>query len=576
MQEEAEGHAAGRSPALWAQRATARLRQPMVLDAVALTLLVGVLTFLWGRGAGVWFWGDEGISVGIASQPVGRILELLPQDGSPPLYYLVLHMWIALVGSSDVQTHLLSLIFALATVPAALWAGWTLFGRRTGWMFALAMALNPFLASYANETRMYTMVVLLSLLAVATFLHAFVFRRRGYLPAFAVVLALLLYTHNWGLLLAVGFAAALVPCLVLQADRRQILVDAVLAFGLAGLLYAPWVPTLLYQRSEELQPWAEAPTPSLVRTDVANMVGGTVAVMALALGAGAGLAGILQRRRSSPAIAVVALATIPLVVLLGGWISAVWANRYLAAVVAPILLLAGVGLAKAGRVGVAALGALAFLTAPIAVRLPPEQKSNARAFAEQASTWLQPGDLVVSPEPMMVPMLAHYLPPGLRYFTAEGPVPYEGIVDWRDLVERLRRSDPSAALPPVIDALPAGGHLLLTCPPASLRDELESRNNGPLRQAAAEVTGGTRGEDDRAGTGRVPSASEITARTVPGPDDGLPFYELIHLRCRETADLVLDHPLLRLEMVLQAPPSVLQAPMDSYLLTKLSGEPPAS
>ena len=47
---------------------------------------------------------------------------------------------------------------------------------------------------------------MLSLLATAAFLHVFAFGRRGYLPVFSVLLALMLYTHNWGLFLAVGLA----------------------------------------------------------------------------------------------------------------------------------------------------------------------------------------------------------------------------------------------------------------------------------------------------------------------------------------------------------------------------------
>lgn len=60
----------------------------------------------------------------------------------------------SLFGNSEAATHSLSLLFALAAVPTALWAGWSLFGRRTGWVCAALSALNPFLAAYANETRM--------------------------------------------------------------------------------------------------------------------------------------------------------------------------------------------------------------------------------------------------------------------------------------------------------------------------------------------------------------------------------------------------------------------------------------
>nr|MDQ3640403.1 glycosyltransferase family 39 protein [Actinomycetota bacterium] len=219
------------------------------IDVVALLGLVVLLAFLWGRGRHVWFWLDEGISVGISSHRLTMIPELLRQDGSPPLYYLLLHGWMSVLGTSEAATHVLSLLFALATVPTALWAGWSLFGRRAGWMAATLVAISPFLGSYANETRMYTLVALLGLVATATFLHAFVYRRRRHLSAFAVSLTLLLYTHNWALFLTLGAGIALLGCIVLapREARGRILFDGILAFGGAAVMYAPWVPTLAYQ-----------------------------------------------------------------------------------------------------------------------------------------------------------------------------------------------------------------------------------------------------------------------------------------------------------------------------------------
>ena len=53
-----------------------------------------------------------------------------------------------------------------------------------GLICAALAAFNPFLTVYAQETRMYSLMVVLSLLLSAAFLHVFVFRRRSYLPLF--------------------------------------------------------------------------------------------------------------------------------------------------------------------------------------------------------------------------------------------------------------------------------------------------------------------------------------------------------------------------------------------------------
>ncbi|MBA2607976.1 MAG: glycosyltransferase family 39 protein, partial [Actinobacteria bacterium] len=361
--------------------APGRRRQTRRLDIAALVVLVVVLAFLWGRAAGTWFWLDEGIATGVASHPLRDIPHLLRQDGAPPLYYVVLNLWMSLVGRSDAQTHLLSLSFALATVPAALWAGWSLFGRRAGWICALVVAINPFVAAYANETRMYSLVVLLTLLALAAFLHAFVYNRRGYLPVFAALLAALLYTHNWGVLVGAGTGLAAIGCIAASQFRRRLVVDTAMSFGAAFVIYAPWLPTLIYQRGQNLQPWAQRPTLVTMRADAIELFGAPEAFIVLALGVGIGLA-TLSRRALTPAVlATLCLGVVSVVIAAGGWMSGVWAYRYLAALLAPLVLLAGLGLSRGGKPALACLGAVAIVTAPIGVKTPPEQKSNAKAVA---------------------------------------------------------------------------------------------------------------------------------------------------------------------------------------------------
>jgi uncharacterized membrane protein len=65
-------------------------------------------------------------------------------------------------GSGEADTHALSVAFAILTVPAAWLGARALFGDRAAWIAALLAAINPFLTYYAQETRMYALVALLS------------------------------------------------------------------------------------------------------------------------------------------------------------------------------------------------------------------------------------------------------------------------------------------------------------------------------------------------------------------------------------------------------------------------------
>ena len=75
---------------------SARLRAPLAVGGL---VLLSVL--LRTRDFGVGFWIDEGLSVGIADRPLADIPGALRLDGSPPLYYMLLHVWMQVAGSSE-------------------------------------------------------------------------------------------------------------------------------------------------------------------------------------------------------------------------------------------------------------------------------------------------------------------------------------------------------------------------------------------------------------------------------------------------------------------------------------------
>jgi mannosyltransferase len=418
-------------------------------------------------GGGLWI--DEGISVGIATHRLSEIPGLLAYDGSPPLYYVLLHGWIRLFGTSETAIHALSLVVSTVTVPAALWAGWSLFGRRVGWLLAGLVAFSPYLSYFATEARMYSLVVLLALAATASFLHAFAFGRRRHLWVFAVSLALLLYTHNWGLWLAAGAAAALIPCATASPDRRRMWRDGAACFAAVGLAYLPWVPTLASQLRHTGAPWSQRPEPREAVSVVASVLGDPHerVLVALLLVAGPCLWSAVRRSPDRPAVlATAVVASIPVVLgWLGAQISPSWAPRYLAVCAPAVLLLAAVGLSRARAQGLAALGLILILWIQPFARLSGrlEEKATVRPLAMALSPGLKRGDLVIVMQMEEVPVLAYYLPDGLHFSTATGPVLDPGVADWRNALARTRAATVSTALAPQLDRTPVGSDILLVC-----------------------------------------------------------------------------------------------------------------
>jgi mannosyltransferase len=449
---------------------TARLAVSLPKSIMALAFLVGVSLALRSQAIHARFWIDEGLSVGIASHPLLDIPGVLRQDGSPPLYYMLLSVWIDVFGSGEARTHALSIVFALATVPVSWLGARALFGDRAAWIAALLAAINPFLTYYAQETRMYTLVALLSLVVVSTFVVAFLQRRRRWLPVFSVAVALLAYAHNWGVFLALGTVAALGPLWRESADRRALLRDAVIGYGLAALLYLPWVPTLLSQAKHTGAPWAEAPRFQDILNGLSTLFGGAAPGMALLLGGGFGLSTLLAAPRRSPraraALAVGIVGTTSLALaFLSSQFSPAWSNRYFAVFAGPLLLLGAAGLARGGRLGLVVIAILfVFWFNPRTGAL--NNKSNAHTTAVLVRDRLERGDLVVAAHPEQGPVMHYYLPQdiGLRWANIMGPVKDPEVFDWRDAVDRLKAAKPTPTADKLIRTLKPGQKLLLIEP----------------------------------------------------------------------------------------------------------------
>ena len=205
------------------------------------------------------FWEDEAITTGIASHSLSAIPGVMRHDGSPPLFYLMLHVWISIFGASEAATHSLSLLFGLLCIPAGTWAAWSLFGRRAGLYAAVLFGFSTFLTAYAQETRMYELMALLGILATAAFLHGSSTGDGRYLILFAVCEALMLYTHGWGIFFGAGSVLALIPVWRVSEDRRGLVRDAVLTYVGAGILFLPWLPNFIYQSTHTGAPWAPPP-----------------------------------------------------------------------------------------------------------------------------------------------------------------------------------------------------------------------------------------------------------------------------------------------------------------------------
>jgi mannosyltransferase len=401
-------------------------------------------------GAG--FWIDEGISVGIAHHHWTSIPHLLRQDGSPPLYYMLLGLWIRVFGDSERATHALSLLFALACIPLGYATARTLFDRRAALICAALVAFDPFLTYYGQETRMYALEAFLSLLVALAYVNGIVRGQRPWAAVLVAATALMVYTHNWGLFLCLALA---VTTAVFVRERLRLF--AVVAAAVA-VLYLPWVPTVLAQVRHTGAPWSSKPSFHELLLAPGGVLGGDAPYVVLVLAAAAGLALVARRTER-------ALAGIVGVAILAAWVvsqvSPAWTTRYFAVILGPVVLLAAAAIARAGKLGAVALVLVLFLWWGYNLS---DNKEDARQVAAAIAPGLHPGELVISTHPEQVPVLRYYLGGGLRFATTLGPVPDPRVFDWRDVVDRLKAAQPRPTLAALLTTVPRGQEFVVVTP----------------------------------------------------------------------------------------------------------------
>jgi hypothetical protein len=188
-------------------------------------------------------WADE-ITTLLITDPAltfAQFWHLVLSDVHPPLYYLLLRSWSAVLGQSDLAARLPSAIFGILTVAAAACVKPLPAPGRLAFMALLAV--SPGAIEYAQEARSYSLLLLLSTVVTSACL-AFVGNPIIDRAAIRAIVALAVsgilasYTHYFGFLLAVG---ACVVAVWAGRGRQRRAKHAVLALSGIVASFIPWI-----------------------------------------------------------------------------------------------------------------------------------------------------------------------------------------------------------------------------------------------------------------------------------------------------------------------------------------------
>lgn len=208
-------------------------------------------------------WHDEGFSAMIINESVGDIIAKTINDVHPPFYYLVLHFWQSIFGSSVISLRGFSVACGIATVLLLYLLLRKITDEKVAKLGAFFAAIGPFLVRYSDEMRMYSLAALLAVAAtylLVTALQARSRKRWLWWTAYGLIVAAGMYTQY--------FFVLLVPVHVAYAlythkwKLAHLLRDSGWWLGnlLAGGLFAIWLPSMIAQLSRVQQGFWIPPT----------------------------------------------------------------------------------------------------------------------------------------------------------------------------------------------------------------------------------------------------------------------------------------------------------------------------
>jgi uncharacterized membrane protein len=194
-----------------------------------------------------YLWYDEVISFTLVSDPslshmIGSVAA--GSEGAPPLYHILLWLWIRLAGRSELALRIPS----CAAMIAALILVWITLRQRYTWRATafgalLAFAMSPLVLYHVAEARYYGVLTALVALAAYLFARAIESDRIswGLFAAIAATHTALVYTHVYG---GIYSAAILSAWIFADSCAHRWRPRAYAAIIMAWILFIPWLPEI--------------------------------------------------------------------------------------------------------------------------------------------------------------------------------------------------------------------------------------------------------------------------------------------------------------------------------------------
>ncbi|MEI6222657.1 MAG: glycosyltransferase family 39 protein [bacterium] len=225
--------------------------------ALPLIFIIGILVRLPYLSQSIWL--DESYSVAVAGKSLRQIPLELAKDSSAPLHYYLLHFWMQAFGKSEVVVRSLSLLIGMLTLLVFFLIAKRLLGDKAGLLATTLLATSPFHTEFSQETRMYSLLVLFSLLSTFFFLE--MLNKRRYWLLLGVINGLLILTHYWGFfLIETELLVAFWHTFTDKKRKSHWIVEMVKSAALSVVFFLPWFSVFWQQLGNNPTSWMHLDT----------------------------------------------------------------------------------------------------------------------------------------------------------------------------------------------------------------------------------------------------------------------------------------------------------------------------
>jgi len=202
---------------------------------------------------------DEAQSIWQVSHSIPEIFDIVGRDVHVPFYHIILHFWQGIFNNSIISARYLSLLISIISIPFVYILASKLYTKRIALMSTIIFILSPFINWYANEARMYSLLLLLAVLNSIFFIDILKKENTKSWIGFIITAILGIYTHYFYWLFLIS--NALFYLVSYKQFNKTLFPKFIISAVIILLAISPWIYYVISLGSAaNTKPALQAPT----------------------------------------------------------------------------------------------------------------------------------------------------------------------------------------------------------------------------------------------------------------------------------------------------------------------------